>query len=114
MISKELIMKILDYPNGVESVCQDGDGILILSATKLHDDIYDIYNLAHRCKEWANDSEYFRIETGKPYSYNNDAKYWYHIYDGHMSCEKVHNGFEKTEPEAIFKACEWLLNEGKR
>ncbi len=73
----------------------------------------NIYELAHKCKEWAVNlspnkhalSSYPRWGDIRNYKKTNG---FYYI------CQHLVSGaqFEaETEPEAIFKACEWLLNE---
>jgi hypothetical protein len=68
----------------------------------------NIYELAHKCKEWADNTGYilntsiydcipFINITNKNNPINNIC--WPNI------CEY------KSEPEAIFKACEWILKQ---
>lgn len=70
----------------------------------------NIYELAHKCKEWAKSRHFIDI-------------------DSHLSCARwgaeatSHNGrpsvfyeqvfIGRTEPEAIFKACEWIMGRTK-
>lgn len=62
----------------------------------------NIYELAHKCKEWANNKEFHlwsmqnecQLETFKS-SHNLDIEHF----------------MADTEPEAIFKACEWILKD---
>ena len=76
----------------------------------------NIYELAHKCKEWALDNRY--IITTMP---NLTEKKWrntsirlLHFYssrkDRHIQQHHPDNRFEgDTEAEAVFKACEWIL-----
>jgi len=61
----------------------------------------NIYELAHKCKEWARDIGFtFKIEFSKrgvSLMFYGDIKNPYNVAD--------------TEPEAIFKACEWILKQ---
>ena len=67
--------------------------------------IINIYELAHKCKEWA---------YTKDYHLNSKLQdnFWF------CYCENlIHNGYDYvskyklTEPEAIFEACEWILKQ---
>ena len=60
----------------------------------------NIYELAHKCKEWAH-SRSFMIQS---YLYNTKARA-----DLLSSCDVDEKFIADTEPEAIFKACEWIL-----
>ena len=59
----------------------------------------NMYELTHKCKEWA-------LENG------------YELYSSSIGiCDIFNNDFENkgahiagTEPEAIFKACQWILD----
>jgi len=119
MISKELFCTVMnvslnrlvefEYKTNMVS----GTGYYYFIDNEHLDDEYEfinIHELAHKCKEWAH-------------------KYWYQIdscYDGNTSFAEVINikkfdpeypqQFEiemeqDTEPEAIFKACEWILEQ---
>ena len=71
-----------------------------------HDKI-NIYELAHRCKERARDNEFFLRSF-----YDYEGAFCY--ISAPVWADKIEipkTGFcSNTEPEAIFKACEWLLN----
>ena len=60
----------------------------------------NVYELAHKCKEWAKDKKYpISSLVG---SQCNNCQF------PESSSGAVFYG--DTEPEAIFKACEWILN----
>lgn len=116
-ISKELLETILGYKN-ITSIRLVGNNICIIRNNincilrETHNAI-NIYELAHKCKEWAANlspnkhalSSYPRWGDIRNYKKTNG---FYYI------CQHLVSGaqFEaETEPEAIFKACEWLLNE---
>ena len=80
-----------------------------------HDKI-NIYELAHLCKEWAVNlspnkhalSSYPRWGDIRNYKKTNGSYY---------ICQHLVSGaqFEaETEPEAIFKACQWILTEDSK
>jgi hypothetical protein len=65
----------------------------------------NIHELAHKCKEWAYDYGY---SIGYSFEYPIIASI-FRLSDGYI----IPDDFEAyTEPEAIFKACQWIL-EGK-
>lgn len=72
-----------------------------------HDKI-NIYELAHRCKEWARDNEFFLRSF-----YDYEGAFCY--ISAPVWVDKIEipkTGFcSDTEPEAIFKACEWILKQ---
>ena len=101
MISKELLSEVINQnvkvivlkENTVFYQCEDG-----------FDDLINIHELAHKCKEWAlsvYDSIDFMVYGRSQcditiFTQPDDIKY---------------NFNADTEPEAIFKACEWILKD---
>lgn len=119
MISKELLSEVLDdYSERLVERIEINDNMLQTFytcnakgiATCLGLEI-NIYELAHKCKEWATPlySKYYLdihvdgiSETTHIRKYNVDVMC--------MQDMDVIKTFESnTEPEAIFKACEWIL-----
>ena len=78
----------------------------------------NIYELAHHCKEWAA-SKGYSLQSGRPIvsddKGNQVFNFWCkcYIFKINNSCdsaEQIHiETNSKTEPEAIFKACEDIL-----
>ena len=62
----------------------------------------NIYELAHKCKEWAKKKEYWAIS-------GYDEGYFCMLHD--MPDNRFFNA--STEIEAIFKACEWIVENVK-
>jgi hypothetical protein len=68
----------------------------------------NIYELAHKCKEWAKLKYFIDIDShpgcarwgAEAVSHNGKPSVFY---------EQVFIG--RTEPEAIFKACQWILEQ---
>lgn len=116
MISKELLSEALGkemlkhdsnfikcvecamgYGNLLHINYVNGNGIICLYTI-------NIYELAHKCKEWC------RLKSNHfLYSYVVKDGGMCHIYDPFS--ERVLTLQAETEPEAIFKAGEWILNE---
>ena len=130
MISKKLLCSVLQN-NRVSSdgYKQSDDNLIHFNCVygNAPDDYYDevecinIYELAHMCKEWAKDQKIcgqlphvylidsglekksdepcgrgYKIKCAAWFAYNivGDIKYFY----------------AATEPEAVFKACQWILD----
>lgn len=78
---------------------------------------YDIYHLAHKCKEWAWNNFGLNIFI---------EKHTFDLYEASIKICRFNNKFgsynsfcsyypkENTEVEAIIKACEWILKELKK
>ncbi len=118
MFSKELALAVLDYPNGIVSCETHGNEVMILSTTALHDDVYNVYELANKCKEWALNvgNKNYYIWTG----INHNSKWDVFVteFKSLDTFEPVRDqavfeplGSKDTEPEAVFRACKWILKE---
>lgn len=110
IIGKELLSKVL----GEEILSFNLKNNEIFIQFGNYDDIWNIYELEHKCKEWA-------------LKYDCMLNSWYteeqsdsslgqmaavcNIYHSFTSFEDIVKSFEAdTEPEAIFKACQWILD----
>ena len=75
----------------------------------------NLYELAHKCKEWATENKYTILtEDMHPNGYfayvlsNKESIENYGYLCEHKVIKDIpHN---KTEPEAIFRACQWILD----
>ncbi len=111
MISKELLSEVLGFSIGN---CWN-DGVLIVWKEDGMSDI-NIYELAHKCKEWANSFGYdlysHRFDANASYSYLDlDIKGIYRDCEVWRFSGNYLEEFEgDTEAEAIFKACQWILD----
>lgn len=111
MISKELLSEVLGY-RVLSNILIQEEIIIKLNfeyfQTKYENDEINIYELAHKCKEWAL-SKGYELRT----STIGIVDVYDHIYidkeDGltgvFINCRKEAD----TEPEAIFKACEYIM-----
>lgn len=75
----------------------------------------NIYELAHKCKEWALELEYI-IESYYEAYYDDNKPYAIVkvFFDGNEVWNNYSNEYIDiwhTEPESIFKACEWILKQ---
>ena len=110
MISKELLSEVLNvhvrptFYFDCETLVYEYDKIKDLD--ECYKSEINIHELAHKCKEWAFKQGFmFDIQwhtNRNPFSiviksYGKDSQFY---------CAE-------TEPEAIFKACEWILKENR-
>lgn len=125
MISKELLSEVLqkEAERGSKSILGESYleyKIVLPSGGKLIRDI-NIYELAHKCKEWAHIKGYSIITMSDFDLRHNDA-IDYHEYSftdyinmnlfpmlNKKDYTHLHDVSDKTEPESIFKACQWIL-----
>ena len=109
MISKELLSEVLQQ-NVISVYEQKNQHRYTTSSTNgpwtsgSDVPLPNIYELAHRCKEWAH-SRNFMIQS---YLYNTKARV-----DLLKSCDIDEIFIEETEPEAIFKATSYILDQFK-
>ena len=128
MISKELLSEIL-HENRVtiKNLCISNNILIYVSFCSpnelngtnynehllndyhcLKADIYqeiNIYELAHKCKEWALKKDKYKWL----FSYKAFIDCWCDIVDNHNRKNIIMSFRADTEPEAIFKACQWIL-----
>ena len=108
MITKELLSEVL--ANGVVTKICDlyGSELFYCSDKEQYPPLpysMNIHELAHKCKEWALEQGYFL------YSVIVDKEaYAFVTYPCNTSL-RLFSNHSKTEPEAIFKACEWISSE---
>ena len=122
MISKELLSEILKeykFPFSYEySTYNDyTKKIYFYVNSELKIDFFsiNIYELAHKCKEWATENKYTILtEDMHPNGYfayvlsNKESIENYGYLCEHKVIKDIpHN---KTEPEAIFAACQWIID----
>ena len=132
MISKELLSEVLDIP--LQHIRYNG--------TTNHYKIFkenlfnwnsgdygrwsnleiNIYELAHKCKEWACKKGYSIISISdfdiRHDTIDNYDKYYFTAYINmnlfpelnKKEYTHLHDINSSTEPEAIFKACQWILD----
>ena len=114
MISKELLSEVLGF--GVyQSIRKDeyayNDIKLNIINTELLYDYVNIYELAHKCKEWIINKGYVLKLC---YVLENDTRELCFIETTLLRSNQYSSDYydidSKTEVEAVIKACEWILN----
>ena len=119
MISKELLSEVLGE---IQEFSYLTDGIyycLLGDFDEWH--TINIYELAHKCKEWAlrqgarGYSIDSVIKSTKGYArvgwYEKNHKDQHGQYREHQFYSEWFEADDNSEPEAIFYACEWIRNE---
>ena len=106
MISKELLSEVLGEDRATSCnklEMEIGNNFLIVDDwIKIN-----IYELAHKCKEWA---------LSKEYVVSSHSKYKLDGYNCILYCNngEIDEDFTSdTESVAIFKACQWILDNSK-
>ena len=112
MISNELLREVLRLHCGIKSIKNSEVIYWFDCIGEIREDSINIYELAHKCKEWAY-KEGFIIDTGfHKYYINQFNANCYGWVSSNISIKQHFN--ECTEHEAIFKACEWILTKGSK
>ena len=122
MISKELLSDVLkEKAYDIEMKSQDN--ISFWTDYDQYEEM-NIHELAHKCKEWAMmthgiHGEPYIIESSyEHFTINGDMYAIVRVYhDGDMVWNNYSSEFIgewHTEPEAIFKACEWILEQATK
>lgn len=79
----------------------------------------NIHELAHKCKKWAVEQDYgYIINSCIKYTFGYAQVEWYEknhkdkhgTYREHTFKSEWFKATNNSEPEAIFKACQWILD----
>ena len=111
MISKELLSAVLGL-TVVKVLELDGailwyKGIVNIKGSPYAKELnINIYELAHKCKEWALNLGYILYSTIHGYECYIDSRNFIDNTPVRFLAE--------SEPEAIFKACEWILTKDSK
>jgi len=114
VVNNELLSVVLDVSSGwfIDNITISGSQVIIDYGKHDGDfdkDVFNIYELTHKCKEWALSNVEQLVWDSNTTS----------LYLNKFSCDITSEGgfyydtkFEATtELEAIFKACEWILQQ---
>ena len=114
-ISKELFEKVMGIKLGNEH--NTGQELMFMKTVVYYTDIskkyklgdiidnLNIHELAHKCKEWAYNDKSLCGYSIELKSYKSEFGYWL--------CELMSEDITfsgDTEPEAIFAACQWIID----
>lgn len=111
--SRELLSNVFNTNVDKNSISIDADNCISFNSGKekvypyflISPKLINIYELAHKCKEWAFNQNY-TIRTAKW-----DKDYYEAKILGHYLTTKKKLIKAITEPEAVFKACDYILKE---
>ena len=109
MISKELLSEVLGKDAYPYDYAQNGRVLRYAFFESINRKRYiNIYELAYKCKEWAYKQGFVILSGHSAYSiglFFCSCKGWLsENYDKQIEIN------HKTEPEAIFQACQWILD----
>lgn len=117
MISEELLSEVLAYGVMLKPHKEENNEIWFEYEEKTEystvwsNENINVYELAHKCKKWAYDLNYILSSNiHKDFKFTELHNTKAHcIVDG-INMLTYREFFEaETEPEAIFKACQWVL-----
>ena len=115
MISKELLeavleFKVMNFYVAWNYLHYSLIGCRAIDDCEEYEETINIYELAHKCKEWVSKQGYTFCTFGQ-------CTYLIHDSEDH---DTIYNMFERqsfygnSEPEAIFKASEWVFEQLKQ
>lgn len=122
MISKELLTIIMGYK--IERFRILSDIVYVYFINVKQEYFINIYELSYKCREWARNNNY-EVSARRPIVQDDEGKavinYWYKAYIHKFELGAYHGPEQilefdvncSSEPEAIFRACEWILNKIK-
>lgn len=110
MISKELLSVVLKIDGVININIVKDTWVTWTPENKLNPievSAINIYELAHKCKEWANNKSYFAF-SGTDSLYET-GKCQFYFWEG-IEPSKSQMFTADCEINAIFKACQWILD----
>lgn len=108
MISKELLSEVVGLCCGVKCIRNSEVVYWFNCIGEVREGSINIYELAYLCKEWAS-KHHYSVMSGW------EMTHWGGAYRVAVFRNSDNILFSmstvKTEPEAIFRACEWILEQ---
>lgn len=125
LMSEELMSEVLKL--NITYIERYNNSIIYKISVYDREEEVNIYELAYKCKEWAFYAYKISVSSFKSGSFylrefnqiKDNSEYWVELDTASIDCEINidDSGIFKScsEPEAIFKACQWILdNKQKR
>ena len=110
MISKELLSAVLGLHCGIKSIKNSEVIYWFDCIGEIREHSINIYELAHKCKEWAVIRQFYNVASLLDYTGHTCI-----IRQDPMTFINTELRFRAgTEPEAIFVACQWILNKDSK
>lgn len=114
MISKELLSEVLGikYSFKIEDYNESNLNNLEWWQNEIYKEqmhTINIYELAHKCKEWAFNNGY-ELRNGRDIDVKEEICYFCE-YKQERQLDYLNGDYflAETEPKSIFKACQWIL-----
>ena len=115
LLSEELLSEVLGIKNLVYEVSIGGTEIHYGCIKTGENGFINIYELAHKCKQWALNQEYYFSVYSFNFSGNTEQEHRIRLLKGNNIAYYGNDSCSETEQEAIFKACQWILeNKGNK
>ena len=119
IISKELLSEVLGYKILSVKDLKDGRNNISFDHERINNmglisdyNFINIHELAHKCKEWALRNNFCIISTTFTAEEDDIEENWKKGIN--YAWAELHNNDKlfraNTEPEAIFKSCQWILD----
>ena len=110
MISKELLSVVLGLHCGIKSIKNSEVIYWFDCIGEIREHSINIYELSHKCKEWALLKGYYFSIYSFNFSFNTEQEHRIRLLLGNEVVYWGNDSCEETEPEAIFKACQWIID----
>lgn len=112
MISNELLSVVLGLYCGIKSIKNSEVIYWFDCIGEIREYSINIYELAHKCKEWALSKGYI-INSGATTS-NDWSSTIYKVIKENPYIKELSHTWGQSENEAIFRACQWILDKDSK
>ena len=108
MISKELLSEVLNL--NITYIERYNNSIIYKISVYDREEEFNIYELAHKCKEWALSKGYY-LASNK-YSDGGCCQYFTEDSNECASCGGIKSNIihAESEQQAVFNVCQWILD----
>lgn len=115
MITEELFRVVTHYGKyRYTRLSFEGNLVKVSLDGQTHFGSINIYELAHKCKEWAFWNDYYVItKLRMPDIYRGEHKIDYGVEIYQQDNLVKQSWWAESEPKAILQACEWILEQQK-
>ena len=104
LMSEELMSEVLKL--NITYIERCNNSIIYKISVYDREEEVNIYELAHKCKEWAYSKHGYLLNSRRTFK----TKYLLGYCEVVKDCEFYYSEYSNTEVEAIFKACQWILD----
>ena len=114
MISKELLSVVLGLHCGIKSIKNSEVIYWFDCIGEIREHSINIYELAHKCKEYALKQGYYFSIYSFNFDSNTEQEHRIRLLIGNDVVYFGDDSSMETEVEAIFKACQWILDKDSK